>query len=519
MLFCVAFGIALFLILAQNKVVSFCDEIYSYTIVNSDKPTRQFDAGVWYSGSELNDVLTRSNGDSVVKTAINIAKDKVHPPIYYGFLYISTAFFGNVFSKWSGLLVNLIFFAGTIAVIWLIIKRLFDSVALASIGALTYTVSLSSLSDALLIRMYMTMTFFTAVFVYVNLDCNERLLKKKLDWWLIVSTVCGFLTQYYFALIAIAFFAVNAVKNIKPEDKNLGRKLTKNYFISMAVSVGISTVLWPVWPICMLKNTHNEAMADSITDISGLFGKMGNGIMIVQNMVFQKALIPGIIVLLLILAFVTVAPIVKNKAPRIREIVIKLFAAIVLYSAIVRVVTPDYLTSGRYYYAAAMMEIVLFIICVLTVATAFFDKITPAVVAGSCLLIITAILSITGYGIDYYGDSKLDKEQLAILEEHKGAIWIYPDGESMYMDAGIPDALGCEYMIVLDDEPEAEYYKWMDDVTDLIIPCQIYEKDGAEYDKVDKALYYFIGSSGRFFHADYMFDRKDLRYYHAYIAE
>ena len=58
-LFCAALVISavIFFVAALGKRIQFCDEMFSYTITNSDSPLYQFTENQWYSHEQVLDKL------------------------------------------------------------------------------------------------------------------------------------------------------------------------------------------------------------------------------------------------------------------------------------------------------------------------------------------------------------------------------------------------------------------------------------------------------------------------------
>lgn len=260
-LFCAAMIIlaVVFFIAASGKRIQFCDEMFSYTITNSDSPLYQFPENQWFSHEEVVDKLTHTDGDSLKQTIAMVKQDFVHPPLYYIVFYIASMISGAHFSKWTGLGVNFVFFMGTVAFVWLIAKRVFKSPIAAFATVMIYTANSSTISAVTVIRMYMMMTFFLAAFVYVNILIMDREKRNiRLYLWLAVITAGGFMTQYYFALFGILFFAVEAVYDLI----NKRYKDILFYLGAMILAVLLSTLLWNFWIEAILKRFISSSMTD-----------------------------------------------------------------------------------------------------------------------------------------------------------------------------------------------------------------------------------------------------------------
>lgn len=74
----VVVSMVLFVYWGNGKRVTFCDEIYTYNIVNSDGLT-PYEINKWMSGDDFKNALTHGNDDYYEKMIDNIKMDKVHP--------------------------------------------------------------------------------------------------------------------------------------------------------------------------------------------------------------------------------------------------------------------------------------------------------------------------------------------------------------------------------------------------------------------------------------------------------
>ena len=122
----VVVSMVLFVYWGNGKRVTFCDEIYTYNIVNSDGLT-PYEINKWMSGDDFKNALTHGNDDYYEKMIDNIKMDKVHPPLYYILVYIASKLAGDTLSVWTALAVNLFAYLGTGCIVFFILKKLFHS--------------------------------------------------------------------------------------------------------------------------------------------------------------------------------------------------------------------------------------------------------------------------------------------------------------------------------------------------------------------------------------------------------
>ena len=102
-------------------------------------------------------------------------KNDVHPPLYYLLLRICMEFTKNHFSKWSGIILNIIIYAFIIIFMYLIFRYLFkeesekDSKIKSAVLAFMSSIMLSSISNVIYIRMYALSTLNILITLFLHI--------------------------------------------------------------------------------------------------------------------------------------------------------------------------------------------------------------------------------------------------------------------------------------------------------------------------------------------------------------
>ena len=122
----------------------------------------------------------------------------VHPPIYYFVLHFVCSLTSGIFSKWQGLVINLICLAISI----ILMKRLGtimlpDNPLLVDIAVMTWGLSPALLSGVVFIRMYMLLTVWILAVTLLHVKKIPDLRFWILLW---ILTFLGFMTHYYFLI-------------------------------------------------------------------------------------------------------------------------------------------------------------------------------------------------------------------------------------------------------------------------------------------------------------------------------
>ena len=199
------------LFVGAHKQEYFIDEIYSYVLSNSYDADKLSNAdniwGRWIAGSDLNEFVSVQPGEGFSYGVVykNNSTD-CHPPLYYWLLHTVCSIFPNTFSKWFGIGLNIVFFVATEIFVYLISAELIRSDILKFLPAVLYGFSSFAVDTAVFIRMYMMLTFFSVVFIYLHVLIYKFGPSKGLFAAVWAVIFLGSMTQYYF--LFLAFFGV-----------------------------------------------------------------------------------------------------------------------------------------------------------------------------------------------------------------------------------------------------------------------------------------------------------------------
>ncbi len=193
----------------------FIDEIYTFGLSNShnmpfigngehDRIAEQL-----ITQEDFRDYLTVTDSEpafDAVSVYTNQVQD-VHPPLHYWIINFCSSLFRGQFSKWIGLVPDLIIQMGTIVLLYALGKELFHDRWSAALTALLYGLSQVGLSTVLMIRMYVLMCFWTALLaLLVAKELRLPGFKKEIGIGLCIFA--GLMTQYYFVFYAFFLCAV-----------------------------------------------------------------------------------------------------------------------------------------------------------------------------------------------------------------------------------------------------------------------------------------------------------------------
>ena len=218
------------------------DEIFSYGSSNYKYDNLFQAASIWKTPDDAKAYLTVSSDEILCYDSVYINQvHDVHPPLFYFLVHLVSSIFLNTFSKYIIFLINAIFFIGVCIFLKKILK-LYNKDYLAVPLILLYGLSMGAVSTVIFLRMYSMLTFFCIVYLYINLKIlnNNFEITKKQKLELIVTTILGFLTQYYFCIYALFIFVIMLINMII--DKNY--KLAFKYILYHIISAIIGVILF-----------------------------------------------------------------------------------------------------------------------------------------------------------------------------------------------------------------------------------------------------------------------------------
>lgn len=198
----------------------------------------------WVSGKAYQDYLCASESNTFNYASVYYnQRGDVHPPLYYILLHTICSLFQGTFSKWFGLSINIICLLLTLLILYRMIKRYLGGEKVALVTIAVYACSVGFMTSAMLIRMYALMTLMVTAFCYLHLKMAEEdfQVKGKNKWKLVLITLGGFLTHYYFVLYAIGVAAVFAIWMIA---RRKWKELLR-YSLTMAATAAFGLCIWP----------------------------------------------------------------------------------------------------------------------------------------------------------------------------------------------------------------------------------------------------------------------------------
>lgn len=245
------------------------DEYYSYYSSNVTMGLVPTDRE-WKPGSEIYNEFAVLPGEQFdFGTVVRMQTYDVHPPFYYLLLHGVCSLTPGIFSKWSGLALNLFFFIGSWMLLALLAWRMagggreegeqeeaadrrFRQLAVLGI-ILLFGFNPAVYSGIMLVRMYILLGFWVLAATWLHV---KSLQERRRGWQFFVPLAAvvylGFLTHYYFAVYL--FFLAAAMEFYllfeKAEHKTWGQKW-KDCILYAAVVIGALVAAVLSYPACL----------------------------------------------------------------------------------------------------------------------------------------------------------------------------------------------------------------------------------------------------------------------------
>lgn len=292
------------------------DEFYSYYSSNVTWGLVPTDRE-WKDGSEIcNEFMVLPGEGFRFSDVVRMQTYDVHPPFYYLLLHTVCSLTPGVFSKWSGLVLNLVFFAASWCVLALLAFETVQAVWNKRAGSLTalavcllYGLNPAVLSGIMLVRMYMLLGLFVLFITWLHVRALNR---NRRGWGfylpVMLTVYLGFLTHYYFAVYL--FFLAAAMEFYllfeTVEHKSWGQKWKDCFLYGIAV-VGAMVLAVVSYPACLghiFRGYRGTEAMGEFFDVSNTAGRLRFFAGLLNEYVFGEMM--ALVVLLILLLAMTV---------------------------------------------------------------------------------------------------------------------------------------------------------------------------------------------------------------------
>lgn len=277
------------------------DEYYSYFSTNTTYGLVPTD-GEWKDTNEIRSEFMVAKDARFQYGLVHIMQSyDVHPPLYYDILHTVCSLTPGVFSKWQGLSINLLFFVLSWIMLVKISALLSDhnqTVMLSS--ALLFGFSPAVLSGVTFIRMYMMLTFFCLLMLYIHTKAIYLDKKTLFSFYLPVFliTYLGFMTHYYFIVFlffigVLTFYSMIFIKKT--------RKVATCYVASIISGLLLAVISYTACLSHILRGYRGTEATQSFFDTSNLVMRLSFFLNLTNEYVFKNSFYVLLLVALILL--------------------------------------------------------------------------------------------------------------------------------------------------------------------------------------------------------------------------
>lgn len=408
------------------------DEGYSYGLMNYDKVDIMNNEDFynnWHTNDYYMDYFSISSKEANDFSPVyENQKNDVHPPFYYLILRIASMFTIDSFSKWTGIIPNIIIFIITSILIYLIANKIFKNKLYGVFIVLVNGCTLASIDTTIFIRMYALNALNLLIISYLHMvNFNKKELKIKDLIIMSIFIIIGSLTHYYYLVFLFMLFVIYIIKFVK--ERNI--KDIVKYIVMMIISACISLIIFPYSFAHMFMGYRGVGAVSNLEKLEGMWNSFGKYLVILNNNNFNGVLI----VILAITAIIAIYKIIKNKKLTIkfenREFWL-IFLPTIGYFLIVALVSP-------YQELRYIMPICpLMIIGILYLFKVTLEKVLSAkntYIALTITFLLMLVLQKIVY-LPFYYLYKDKKEIVSIIEEKHNlpCLYIFNTNQNRFLD-------------------------------------------------------------------------------------
>lgn len=330
----------IFIVVGHLKTYIHMDEAYSLGLASYDKVEIQANEDFydnWHNGKYYEDYLT-VNDDEVgeYKQVYENQKNDVHPPLYYLLLRFAMGFSVNHYTKWSGIILNIIIWAIITIFTYLILEKIIKGKKKALILTFISGITMASLTNVIYIRMYAfsTLNILITTYLHMRLQDNKEKINIRLLIYIGISALVGSLTHYYYLFYLAMLYIIFAIRYIKQKNyKNL-----ISYTVTMAIAGALSLIIFPYSIQHMFFGYRGQGVISNLLNVPQFLNSLGQYIFKLNNFAFNNIMF---LILLAIISIITYKSFKKHKINNEKNEYIKIILLPTLfYFILVAVASP-----------------------------------------------------------------------------------------------------------------------------------------------------------------------------------
>lgn len=363
----------------------------------------------WHKKEYYEDYLTlNENETSTFLPVYQNQKDDSHPPLYYLILRIAMGFNVDKYSKWTGIVINIIIYMFITIFMYLIISKLLNNKEKykekSAILAFISSIMLSAITNVIFIRMYALSTLNIVITTYLHLkllDCENK--SNRILVAIGILALFGSLTHYYYLFYLLAIFMMFTIKYVKEKKfKQLGK-----YILIFVIAGILSLIIFPYSINHIFFSYRGQGVLNNFTNIYQYVINIILYLIIANIYIFNNFLV----ILLLGISVICIYKLIKHK--KIVKMKNKYIRYIVIptlfYFIIVAICSP--FIEIRYILPISPMIFTLVIYLIYNILQTTFKEKTTSIIMSSIILAMLIMAYLSNNIIDIIIGKKFRNEQ------------------------------------------------------------------------------------------------------------
>lgn len=238
--------VIVYLIMGMQKAYIHMDEAYSIGLTNYDKVeiTQNEDFyNHWHTKDYYEDYISISQEEAGnFKPVYENQKNDVHPPFFYLLLRIAYSVSLNHFSKWPGILLNIVILIISNIFVYKIVKELTKNEKIALLICFANGLVVATFESVMYIRMYALSSMLLLILTYLHLHYfKQKEISLKAFFYIGITSLIASLTHYY----NVIYIAILAILYIFYQIRYKQYKNIIKYSITMIIAAILSIAIFP----------------------------------------------------------------------------------------------------------------------------------------------------------------------------------------------------------------------------------------------------------------------------------
>lgn len=369
----------------------------------------------------------------------------IHPPLFYFCVHTISILFYGTFSKYIIFILNLGFFIGTLFMIKKIMNEL-NRKHLSNLTVVLYGLSMGAISTVIYQRMYMMLTFFILLYLYINLKIirNKFEIDKKTWTNLTIITILGYLTQINFCIIAVAIAFVIFLGVIRKRSKKDVFDYIWNY-----IKIALLGII--IFPSNLLDLLFSYRGIQSFSSNANYFQKLCEYIDLIGYSFSTPVMLA--IVGFVVLSIFIILKLIKEKNTSIYKILV-LILPILVYLMVIPKTAPNMEYKYSIRYIMCILPLISIVVA-LMIDKLFNNKKHEIII----ISIFIFIISVNGFiNSEPKNMFKGYKKYLEIAEEYKDHSFVFIGDTKFNQVQSMQEFMKYKESLIL-NETQLEYLK------------------------------------------------------------